>query len=163
MNVIVLRRPVMIVTILCGMLALSVPASAQIELTGSYEPLMYEDYIERGPGSDLGDFTGMPLNDDARAKALLYTSSLPSTIERQCLAQAPWVGLYRPLGLRIFSEVDRNNRVIAWKLEGTRTYHDLTRRSLATMQEVAPLRALEADRPRLQAPDVKTLIATRRG
>src|SRR5580765_7149413 len=117
MNAIALRRPVMIVTLLCGMLALGVSASAQIELTGSYEPLMYEDYIERGPGSDLGDFTGMPLNDDARAKALLYTSSLPSTIERQCLAQAPWVGLYRPLGLRIFSEVDEG-RVTAWVLAG---------------------------------------------
>ena len=58
---------------------------------------------------------------------------------------------------------DLSAEEIAWKLEGTRTYHDLTRRSLATMQEVAPLRALEADRPRLQAPDVKPLIATRRG
>ena len=48
MNAIVLRK---IVTLLCGTLALSAPAYAQIELTGSYEPLMYEDYIERGPGS----------------------------------------------------------------------------------------------------------------
>ena len=46
--------------LLLGALATSVPASAQIELTGSYAPLLYEDYIERGPGSDLGDFTGMP-------------------------------------------------------------------------------------------------------
>ena len=68
MNAIVLRR---ILTLLCGMLTLSVPAFAQIEITGSYLPMMYEDYIERGPCSDLGDFTGMPLNDDARAKALL--------------------------------------------------------------------------------------------
>src|SRR5713226_2378402 len=102
----------------CALLLTSVPASAQIELAGSYVPLLYEDYIERGPGSDLGDFTGMPLNDEARAKALLYTSNLPSTIERQCLAQAPWVGMYRPLGLRIWSEVDRDDRVVAWKLEG---------------------------------------------
>ncbi len=28
-----------------GALAMSVPASAQIELTGSYVPLLYEDYI----------------------------------------------------------------------------------------------------------------------
>src|SRR6187549_2019244 len=97
-----------IVTLLCGMLALSVPASAQIELTGSYEPLMYEDYIERGPGSDLGDFTGMPLNDEARAKALLYTSNLPSTLERQCLPQAPWVMQYRPRGISIWAEEDRD-------------------------------------------------------
>jgi hypothetical protein len=38
-------------------LAFTRPASAQIELSGSYVPLLYEDYIERGPGSDLGDFT----------------------------------------------------------------------------------------------------------
>ncbi len=52
---------------------------------------------------------------------------------------------------------------IAWKLEGTLTYQDLTKRCLATMKEVAPLTAVEADRPRLQAPDVKPLIATKRG
>jgi hypothetical protein len=115
MNGITLTR---VVTSLCALLMASVPAFAQIELSGSYSPRLYEDYIERGPGSDLGDFTGMPLNDEARAKALLYTSNLPSTLERQCLAQSPWVGQYRPLGLRIFSDVDRDGRVIAWKLEG---------------------------------------------
>ncbi len=104
--------------LLFGALAVSVPASAQIELTGSYAPILYEDYIERGPGSDLGDFTGMPMTDEGRAKALLYTSNLPSTIERQCLAQAPWVGQYRPLGMRIWSDVDNDDKVVAWKIEG---------------------------------------------
>src|SRR5437773_9332925 len=115
MNGTTLRR---IVVLLSALTVVSAPAFAQVELGGSYSIRMYEDYIERGPGSFMGDFTGMPMSDEGRAKALLYTSSLPSTIERQCLAQAPWVGLYRPLGLRIFSEVDRDNRVIAWKLEG---------------------------------------------
>ncbi|MDZ5459728.1 acyltransferase [Azohydromonas lata] len=52
---------------------------------------------------------------------------------------------------------------VAWKLEGTRVYQDLTRRSLASMQEVQPLAAVEADRPTLQAPAVQPLIATKRG
>lgn len=52
---------------------------------------------------------------------------------------------------------------VAWKLEGTRTYQDLTERCLRSMREVAPLAAVEADRPRLQTPDVKPLIATKRG
>ncbi|MDM0078296.1 phenylacetic acid degradation protein PaaY [Variovorax sp. J2P1-59] len=52
---------------------------------------------------------------------------------------------------------------VAWKLEGTRTYHDLTRRSLGSMKKVEPLSEIEADRPRVQAPDVKPLIATKRG
>ncbi|WP_119157621.1 phenylacetic acid degradation protein PaaY [Caldimonas tepidiphila] len=52
---------------------------------------------------------------------------------------------------------------IAWKLEGTLIYQDLTKRSLRSMQEVRPLTGLDADRPRLQAPEVQSLIATKRG
>jgi hypothetical protein len=106
------------VGVICALLAIGAPASAQIELTGSYSVRMFEDYIERGPGSDIGDFTGMPLSDEGRAKALSYTSNLPSTAERQCLAVSPWVGLYRPLGYRFWSEVDLDGRVIAWKIGG---------------------------------------------
>ena len=54
----------------------------------------------------MNPITGMPMSDEGRAKALRYSSSLPSTIERQCLAQSPWVGLYRPLALRIWNEAD---------------------------------------------------------
>ena len=52
---------------------------------------------------------------------------------------------------------------IAWKREGTRTYQDLTKRCLRSMRETAPLQQIEANRPRLQVPDVQSLIATRRG
>lgn len=50
---------------------------------------------------------------------------------------------------------------IAWKQEGTRTYHDLTRRCLASMQEVQPLAQIEENRPALQAPFVEPLIAAK--
>ena len=50
------------------------------------------------------------MTDEGRAKALLYTSNLPSTIERQCLAQAPSGPQYRPLGMRIWAdEVDKDD------------------------------------------------------
>ncbi len=52
---------------------------------------------------------------------------------------------------------------VAWKRAGTLTYQELTRRSLASLVEVAPLPSPEADRPRLQRVDVKSLIETRRG
>ena len=52
---------------------------------------------------------------------------------------------------------------VAWKLEGTLTYQDLTRRCLDTLKEVAPLQAIEAGRPRVKFVDVKPLIETRRG
>lgn len=47
---------------------------------------------------------------------------------------------------------------IAWKSDGTRTYHELTRRSLATMVETAPLTAVEANRQRINLPDVVPLV-----
>jgi phenylacetic acid degradation protein len=52
---------------------------------------------------------------------------------------------------------------VAWKLDGTRTYQELTRRCHASLLEVQPLIAEEADRPRIAASDVQPLIATRRG
>jgi phenylacetic acid degradation protein len=52
---------------------------------------------------------------------------------------------------------------IAWKLTGTRTYQDLTRRSLASLKEVQALPQAEPNRPRVQAPEVKSLIASKRG
>jgi hypothetical protein len=91
---------------------------AQVNLSGSWAPRLYEDYIERGPGSDLGDFTGVPMNDEARAKALLYTSNLPSMAERQCLAQAPWVTQFRPRGISIWPDLDGEGEVTAWNLGG---------------------------------------------
>jgi hypothetical protein len=39
-----MRRTVLLAL---GLLAMSMPAFAQIELSGSYVPLLYEDYIER--------------------------------------------------------------------------------------------------------------------
>jgi phenylacetic acid degradation protein len=46
---------------------------------------------------------------------------------------------------------------LAWKAEGTRHYQDLARRSLATMQAVAPLPAPEPGRKRLDLPEMLPL------
>jgi phenylacetic acid degradation protein len=55
-----------------------------------------------------------------------------------------------------------NAEEIAWKLEGTRTYQELTRRCHASLRQVEPLPAPETDRPALYAPRVEPLIALRR-
>ena len=47
---------------------------------------------------------------------------------------------------------------IGWKSDGTRTYQELTRRSLATMIETAPLTAVEANRKRIDLPEVIPLV-----
>ena len=46
---------------------------------------------------------------------------------------------------------------MAWKVEGTKSYQDLTRRSLATMRETNALAAVEPDRRRLQLPELLPL------
>jgi phenylacetic acid degradation protein len=48
---------------------------------------------------------------------------------------------------------------IAWKREGTESYVDLTRRSLATMRATAPLAAVEAGRKRLDLPELLPLAS----
>jgi len=109
----------------CALVALDSPAAAQIELSGSYATRMYEDYIERGPGEFMGNFSGMPLSDEGRAKALLYTSNLPSIYERQCLAQSTGVFQYRPGGLEIWSELAEDGGVLAWVLGGDNLRGDM--------------------------------------
>jgi phenylacetic acid degradation protein len=51
---------------------------------------------------------------------------------------------------------------IAWKVDGTRTYQDLARRSLATMVECDPLAAIEPDRKRIHMPEVVPLVELRK-
>jgi len=51
---------------------------------------------------------------------------------------------------------------IAWKREGTLTYQDLSQRCLDSLREVAPLAAVEDERPRVRSTAVRSLIATRR-
>ena len=114
-----------LLTLGCALLALASPAGAQIELSGVYSTRMYEDYIERGPGEFMGNFSGMPLSDEGRAKALLYTSNLPSVYERQCLAQSTGVFQYRPGGLEIWSELAEDGSVLAWVLGGDNLRGDM--------------------------------------
>jgi phenylacetic acid degradation protein len=46
---------------------------------------------------------------------------------------------------------------VSWKTEGTRSYQDLARRSLATMVETTALPAAEANRPRITVPELLPL------
>jgi len=48
---------------------------------------------------------------------------------------------------------------MAWKVEGTQSYQELTRRSLVTMIETAPLKAVERDRKRIEVAELLPLSA----
>jgi phenylacetic acid degradation protein len=50
---------------------------------------------------------------------------------------------------------------LAWKIEGTRSYQELTRRSLATMQATTPLTAVEPGRQRIELPELLPLSSVK--
>jgi len=50
---------------------------------------------------------------------------------------------------------------LAWKVEGTQSYQELTRRSLATMVETQPLARAEPDRRRIALPELLPLSTTK--
>jgi phenylacetic acid degradation protein len=52
---------------------------------------------------------------------------------------------------------------LAWKVEGTQSYQELTRRSLATMVETEPLSAPEPDRRRIELPELLPLSELKAG
>ncbi|MGE3842548.1 MAG: hypothetical protein AB7I50_13260 [Vicinamibacterales bacterium] len=93
------------------------PSAAQVDLNGGWVALQHEDWIERGPGSDPVDYTGIALTDAGRAKGLSYTYAQYAMLERQCLYYTPQYVVWGPQGLRIWSETDpvRGN-VVAWKI-----------------------------------------------
>jgi len=60
------------------------PALAQVDLAGEWAARSgHEDQPHRVVGPDLGDYTGIPLNDAARLKARTWDASVLSQRERQ--------------------------------------------------------------------------------
>jgi len=67
---------------------LSVPAFAQVDFSGQWTVRYYEDQEERAPGGELGDYTGLPLNDAARLRAESWDAALYGLNEWQCRPHA---------------------------------------------------------------------------
>lgn len=89
---------------------------AQSNLTGNWNPLRLEDEQDRGPGPDLGDYFGLPINDAARQFADSWDASRLTLQEHQCRVHvAPYI-YHGPLALRIWEERDpETQRVVAIK------------------------------------------------
>ena len=79
------------------------PAYAQPELAGSWAPRGNE--FTTGTGLPV-DFTGMPLNEEGRLRALSYNESQLGMIERQCQGWPASYLVQGPFGLRIWSDLD---------------------------------------------------------
>ncbi len=79
-------------------------AAAQFDITGSYNALFHEDQPERIPGPSLGDYLGLPINDNARAFADAWDPSRLTVPEHQCRAHSSPYILRGPLNMRIWDE-----------------------------------------------------------
>jgi hypothetical protein len=55
------------------LIAFGARAEAQSDRTGRWASRMHEDQPHRIPGPELGNYTGLPINDAARLKASLGT------------------------------------------------------------------------------------------
>ena len=98
-------------------LILSIPSLAQgpggynppgqgVALSGNWGPVFHEDAHERGPGPELVNYLGLPINDAARNYALAWDPSRFTVPEHQC--EVHIVGyIYRgPVNLRIWENRD---------------------------------------------------------
>ena len=104
------------------------PAFAQLDLSGTWGNRLHEDWIERAPGPEIGDYLGLPINDEGRARADAYQVSLQAMPERQCILYTAQYMVMGPQNLRIVSEIDPiSGRVVAWHFSGTvdRTPHTI--------------------------------------
>jgi hypothetical protein len=104
---------------LAAFLAAAVPARAQVDLSGSWASRLHEDWQDHFLGPDGGDFTGLPLNDEGRARALSYSTSALSMPERQCLFYPPHYTEIGPFNLKIWSEAEAvTGGNVAWMIGG---------------------------------------------
>jgi hypothetical protein len=89
-----------------GFALVSSPAFAQADFAGIWQPRIHEDFPERIPGPELGDYLGLPITDGARRWAESWDPSRLTLLEHQCQVHiAPYI--YRgPLNLRIWYEKD---------------------------------------------------------
>jgi len=85
---------------------MATPAFAQLNLVGYWNPLFDEDFVERIPGPDVGDYAGLPITDAARKRANTWEASLLTLPEHQCKPHPSTYG-FRGIGqLRIWEDRD---------------------------------------------------------
>jgi hypothetical protein len=78
-----------------------------------------EDTTERATGPSLVDYLGIPINEEARARALSYDGALLGVPEHQCMPHPSTYSFWGPIQLRITEEVDDNLNLVAYHVGGT--------------------------------------------
>ena len=117
-------RVTIVVPLLMGaMLLASVPAFAQVDFTGVWNPrLGDEDNPERLAGPSLVEFLGLPINDYAREWGLAYRPGRLSLPEHQCQVHVVHYIHRGPMAMRIWEERESVTHVLIAIHEYISTY-----------------------------------------
>ena len=68
-----------------GLFAQAFALPPQVDISGEWAARIHEDQPHRGPGAELGDYTGIPINDAARLRADSYDADRLSVVsEYEC-------------------------------------------------------------------------------
>ncbi|HTR35479.1 MAG TPA: hypothetical protein VMH80_06240 [Bryobacteraceae bacterium] len=101
--------------LLLGATLATLPVAAQIDPSGEWAPVFDEDFLERIPGPDIGDYLGLPINDAARLRGDSWDASLLTLPENQCRPHPSDYAWRGPANLRIWKDVDTTTqKVIAY-------------------------------------------------
>lgn len=97
------RRRTALILLLSALAIL--PLRAQVDLTGQWSPRVYNDHM------DIGDYTGIPLNDAARLRAESFHPEQLDLPENLCRPHPIDIGLRVSVSqLQITNELDRDTR-----------------------------------------------------
>jgi len=95
--------------------SLSLPVFAQMDLSGEWGQKLHEDGPERGAGPEIGDYTGLPINDRARMQADSWDAEKWTQMEHQCEPHPADYAVRGPGSMRIWSDFDPTTQEItAW-------------------------------------------------
>ena len=83
----------------------SLESAAETDLSGTWDIIYSEDGIELSGGPDIGDYTGLPINDAARLRAMAWNPSLHNMEQRQCV-KLPLEFSLRWSNFRAWKEID---------------------------------------------------------
>ncbi|HEX5111076.1 MAG TPA: hypothetical protein VFV95_21640 [Vicinamibacterales bacterium] len=81
-------------------------ASAQVDMSGIWAPIMHEDAVERAAGPDIGDYLGLPINDAARLRAESWNADILTMEEHTCKPHPSTYGFRGVGNLRITNTYD---------------------------------------------------------
>jgi len=93
-------------------------AHAQMDLSGEWHQKVHQDAPERGDGPDIGDYTGIPINDADRLRGDSWDSEKWGQIEHTCEPHPADYGPRGPGSIRIWADMNPHTmQITAWHTE----------------------------------------------